>query len=96
MLAAPSVPRPSATPAARYSGTGAVPLASFMLLSGLCETPTPRAFSIAMSSSVDPDAVRRERPGAQKPIDCRDTPTGVALTPLLRGLDLVLAFRRGG
>jgi hypothetical protein len=40
LLAAPSVPRPTAIPAARIAMTGAVPLASFMLLSGLWETPT--------------------------------------------------------
>ena len=50
LLAAPSVPRPSLAPAARYAGTGAVPLASFMLLSGLCDTPTPCVTSVAMSS----------------------------------------------
>ena len=40
-----------ATFAARYAFTGAMPLASFMLLSGLCETPTPRDLSSAMSLS---------------------------------------------
>ena len=71
LLAAPSVPRPSATPAARYFGTGAVPLASFMLLSGLCETPTPRRFRIAMSSSFTQTPCAASVRGAQKPIDSR-------------------------
>ena len=43
------------------SSTGAVPLASFMLLSGLCDTPTPRRFRIAMSVVGHPDAVRGQR-----------------------------------
>ena len=61
LLAAPSVPSPTVTPAARYFGTGATPLASFMLLSGLCETPTPRPSESRCPPSCHPDAVRRQR-----------------------------------
>ena len=50
--AGPSVPSPTATPAASILTTGATPLASFMLLEGQWATPTPRAFRIAMSASV--------------------------------------------
>ena len=40
LLAAPSVPSPKATPAARYLPTGAAPLASFMWIrKGIDETP---------------------------------------------------------
>jgi hypothetical protein len=51
LLAAPSVARPTETPARKYAGTGATPLAVFMLLSGLCEMPTLRIFSTWMSAS---------------------------------------------
>ena len=71
LLAAPSVPRPTATPAARYFGTGAAPLASFMLLSGLCAMPTARRFRIAMSSSVTQMPCAASVRGPQKPIDSR-------------------------
>ena len=43
-----------------------MPLASFMLLSGLCETPTPRAFSIAMSASVTQTPCAATTPGPEK------------------------------
>ena len=52
LLAAPSVPSPTVMPAARYSGTGAMPLASFMLLSGLCDTAT-------LTALEDRDVLRR-------------------------------------
>ena len=77
LLAAPSVPRPSAMPAARYLVTGAVPLASFMLLSGLCDTPTPCFFRIWMSSSFTQTPCAASVRGPQKPSDSR-YPTGVA------------------
>ena len=51
-------PKPDRDPGFEICRTGAVPLASFMLLSGLCETPTLLALSTAISSSVDPHAVR--------------------------------------
>ena len=52
LLAAPSVPRATVRPAFIAFTTGAAPLASFMLLSGLCDNATPCVFRIAMSASV--------------------------------------------
>src|SRR6266571_454715 len=49
--AGPSVPRPTAMPAARSSITGATPLASIMLLEGLCTHPTWRCARILRSAS---------------------------------------------
>ncbi len=91
LLAAPSVPRPSATPARRYAVTGAVPLASFMLLSGLCDTPTPRAFSIAMSASDTHTPCAASTPGPEEAeaVEVRDRR---GLEALLRGLHLVACF----
>ena len=43
------------------SATGAVPLASFMLLSGLCDTPTSCRFEHRDVLVGDPDAVRGQR-----------------------------------
>ena len=72
LLAAPSVPRPSATPAARYPVTGAVPLASFMLLSGLCDTPTPRRARVATSSGeTQTPCAASVRAPVKKPNDSR-------------------------
>ena len=65
---------------AKYAGTGAVPLASFMLLSGLCETPTPAPRPGAMSALRDPDAVRAEHVRRRGTRGCRGTPTGDGLT----------------
>ena len=56
--AGPSVPSPTATPAARISATGETPLAIIMLLDGLCTQPTcfcARVFSIGR---VHENAVR--------------------------------------
>ena len=50
--AAPSVPRPTATPAASSAGTGATPEAPFMLDWGQCTTPTLRSASSAISAGV--------------------------------------------
>src|SRR5580704_14279607 len=49
--AGPSVPRPTAILAARSSMTGATPLASIMLLEGLCTQPTWRSARILRSFS---------------------------------------------
>ena len=67
LLAAPSVPRPMCTPVERYALTGAMPLASFMLLSGLCDTPAPRALRIAMSASLTHTPCAMTTPGPRKP-----------------------------
>ena len=48
--AAPSVPRPTFTPAFTIAGTGAVPLANFMFDCGQWATPTLRAARILKSS----------------------------------------------
>ena len=53
------------------SSPAPTPLASFMLLSGLCETPTLRRFRIAMSSSVTQTPCAASVRGPQKPIDSR-------------------------
>src|SRR5262249_45381794 len=71
LLAAPSVPRPTATPADRYLGIGAAPLASFMLLSGLCATPTACRFKMALSSSVTQTPCAASVFGPQNAIDSR-------------------------
>ena len=71
LLAAPSVPSARFTPAARYFSTGAAPLASFILLSGLCEMPTLCFFRIAMSSSVTQMPWAATVFGPQKPSDSR-------------------------
>ena len=68
--------------------TGAVPLASFMLLSGLCETPTPRAFSSAMSASRHPHAVRGQHAGPEE-AEAVEIRHRRRLEALLRGLHLV-------
>ncbi|MNP23544.1 hypothetical protein D3C76_1162590 [compost metagenome] len=47
----PSVPKPTATPAASIFSTGAAPEASFILLTGLCATPTLRSAIKAISAS---------------------------------------------
>ena len=91
LLAAPSVPRPSATPAARYFPTGAVPLASFMLLSGLCDTPTPRRLRILHVLVVHPHAMGGERPRPPEP-DRLEIPGRRRLMLLARDLDLVLGL----
>ncbi len=91
LLAAPSVPRPTGTPARRNAGTGAVPLASFMLLSGLCETPTPRAFRMSMSFGLTWTTCAASVRGPKNPIESRN-PTGVALCFSRRDLHLVLGF----
>ena len=72
LLAAPSVPRPTATPASRHFVTGAVPLASFMLLSGLCDSAdaVPLAGSRCPRRSGTRRAPRR-RGVSQKPSDSR-------------------------
>ena len=49
------------TPALRIASTGAMPLASFMLLSGLCETPTCRARQDGDVAGRQPDGVRGQR-----------------------------------
>lgn len=49
---APSVPRPTVTPAFLILTTGAMPEASFRLLPGLCATRTCFSCMMAMSSSV--------------------------------------------
>ena len=67
LLAAPSVPRPTLTPADRMATTLAEPLASFMLLSGLCDTPTCLAASIAMSSGESHTACAATVRGPQNP-----------------------------
>ena len=46
LLEAPSVPKPTQTPAFNNCGTGATPLASFILLPGLCATRTLYFFII--------------------------------------------------
>ena len=51
LLAQPSVPKPTLTPAANISGRGATPEANFMLLSGLWETPTSLRAKSSISSS---------------------------------------------
>ena len=67
LLAAPSVPSPTVTPAARYSGTGAMPLASFMLLSGLCDTGNLMTAENLHVGRIDPDAVIRNRSRSPEP-----------------------------
>ncbi len=59
-------------PAARIFSTGAVPLASFMLLSGLCETPTSRRARIAMSAGVSQTPCAATVRGPQNPIESRN------------------------
>ena len=71
LLAAPSVPRPTGTRARRIAGTGAVPLASFMLLSGLCETPTPRVARMRDVGRRHVDGVGGERSRAGCPTIAR-------------------------
>ena len=51
LLATPSVPRATLTPSSSMRGTGAKPLASFMLLAGLQATVAPRRASTCRSSS---------------------------------------------
>ena len=91
LLAAPSVPIPTLTPALRYSTTGAVPLESFMLLSGLFEMPTLRCLSTAISSSLihTPCAPMRGRRPELQAVENRDGPH---LVPLLRHADLRRRF----
>ena len=48
MLALPSTPSPTFTPASRMASSGAIPLASRMLLDGQCATPVPVAAKRAM------------------------------------------------
>ena len=67
----------------------AVPLASFMLLSGLCETPTWRRARIAMSAGVTQTPCAASVRGPQKPIDSRYR-AGVALYCSLRRLHFVV------
>ena len=52
-------------PSASIFTTGAMPLASFMLLEGQCATPVPCAFRILHVGRVQPDAVRDDGPAIQ-------------------------------
>ena len=72
--------------------TGAVPLASFMLLSGLCDTPTPRRASVVMSSAEThtPWAARVRAP-VKKPNDSR-YPVGLRAGALAGRLDFVFGL----
>ena len=63
--AGPSVPRPTGMPSARSRTTGAMPLASFMLLDGQCATPVPCAFRIFASAASSLDGVRDDGPAVQ-------------------------------
>ncbi len=77
LLAAPSVPEPR--PQARrdiHCGTAATPLASFMLLSGLCASPTPRFLQNLHVGVVQPHRVRGKRSAVPHTEDCRDTAVG--------------------
>ena len=77
-------------------GTGAVPLASFMLLSGLCDTPTPCRFENLRCPRRRP---RRRAPRASagpRSRSIRDTPTGVSLVLRRDASRLRLPSRPGG
>ena len=50
LLAEPSTPRPTFTPAARYSFTGAIPEARRMFEVGQCATPQPCLANVFTSS----------------------------------------------
>ena len=91
MLAAPSVPRPTVTPAARHFGIGATPLASFMLLSGLCDTARAGALEDGDVVVGQPDAVGGDDVRPEKPIDSsqRSASPGAARRD---HRDLVLGF----
>ena len=67
LLAAPSVPSPTAIPAASSSGTGASPEPPFMLLSGLWVAPMPYRFIRAMSAGVTVMAWWTSIPGPSTP-----------------------------
>ena len=74
--AGPSVPRPTATPAARKSGTGETPLASIMLLEGLCTQPTWRPARVFWSAGSTKMQCAATTSGPSKPI-CSRYCTGV-------------------
>src|SRR5262249_45443955 len=69
--ATPSVPRPTATPAASMSTTGAAPLESFMLLDGLCATPVLLRRSLAISSAETQTQCAASVRGPSRPSESR-------------------------
>src|SRR5262245_65147625 len=68
LLAAPSVPSATATPAARNAGSGAIPLPSRMFDTGLCTTTVPVAASRSISGALTCTAWAHASLGPNRPI----------------------------
>ncbi|CAM5272655.1 hypothetical protein SALBM135S_04801 [Streptomyces alboniger] len=66
-LTAPSVPRPTVTPASRSSGTRAMPQPSFRFDTGQRATAVPARASVAISASVRSTACASSVPGPSTP-----------------------------
>ena len=71
LLAAPSVPKPTARPARRISTTGAIPEPKYMLLMGLCDTLTPCRQKISISSGRMRTQCTASTSGPKNPISSR-------------------------
>jgi len=72
LLAQPSVPRATVTPAACRAGTGAMPEASFMLLSGLWTAFAPARAIISMSGSSSQTQWKASRLASSRPVSRRN------------------------
>src|SRR5262245_37552184 len=68
LLAAPSVPSATATPAARNAGSGAIPLPSRMFDTGLCTTTVPVAASRSISGALTCTAWAHASLGPNRPM----------------------------
>src|SRR2546422_206648 len=78
LLAGPSVPSPTGTPAAHISGTGAAPpLASFMFETGQCATLTPFFPKSDTSLFVSQTECAANTLSHKNPILSRNNPTRI-------------------